>query len=715
MTSLNFCISTTSIYRVIYFHDFTTVNFNRTNFNIKDSTVINSFNWIFPHHNHTSVTSACRCRTQTFHLFIHGFCRGLDANFKEFNQTTMGRRQLFKHTRLYSSLKSPRDLTDFTAGPILVRTMYVRLGGPPRIRSLGLERLYSEEVYPFLRGGRMENNFGKNLSAPDRDSNLDLLVISSLVHYDSSTLDHATTEVGFFHVEMRCDDGDSEYEGVEPVETLKHHPTEIRTSISSSSAVGLNTTSALANYATEAAQHTYKRQKATHAEETKWRYAPPTPLVPMDVSPPPRRAPTDQSTNERGLPRPPREEMPRPSRESYGDQKPPYSYISLTAMAIWSSPEKMLPLSDIYRFITDRFPYYRRNTQRWQNSLRHNLSFNDCFIKIPRRPDRPGKGAYWALHPAALDMFENGSFLRRRKRFKLPKIEKEALEVGLATMQQSTTGITPNRHPQPTLLPGKSFSIDSIMQQQASETALPLHHPVVPHPVLPRVPFCPPPHFATAAATPPSFFHPHHPPVCLQQPPPGTTLFGAGCPISGGGGYVMHPAAAAIYCAALANNLAGLLLPPLKGPSGLVKPLALPAPTLSDATRHQGLALSPPQTPFLDVVDSSSSSSCGSEGNPAGGQMATTLGAAPRLLLTFNLRSAATGTGDTCVIMVWKNPVEGVDDCGVFDVEVCAVEVDCCEVMEVNNSVNGGCGDTEVEALGNSNTESGISSPYDGK
>ncbi|XP_076003113.1 forkhead box protein B1-like [Genypterus blacodes] len=111
--------------------------------------------------------------------------------------------------------------------------------------------------------------------------------------------------------------------------------------------------------------------------------------------------------------------MPRPGRNTYSDQKPPYSYISLTAMAIQSCPEKMLPLSDIYKFIMDRFPYYRENTQRWQNSLRHNLSFNDCFIKIPRRPDQPGKGSFWALHPSCGDMFENGSFLRRRKRFKV--------------------------------------------------------------------------------------------------------------------------------------------------------------------------------------------------------------------------------------------------------------------------------------------------------
>ena len=102
----------------------------------------------------------------------------------------------------------------------------------------------------------------------------------------------------------------------------------------------------------------------------------------------------------------------------------------------------MLPLSEIYKFIMDNFPYYRKNTQRWQNSLRHNLSFNDCFIKIPRRPDRPGKGAYWTLHPKAMAMFENGSLLRRRKRFKLEEEEKESLEPELDNTPDTLETVT---------------------------------------------------------------------------------------------------------------------------------------------------------------------------------------------------------------------------------------------------------------------------------
>ena len=99
------------------------------------------------------------------------------------------------------------------------------------------------------------------------------------------------------------------------------------------------------------------------------------------------------------------------------NNKPPYSYISLITMAINSSESKMVTLSDIYQYIMTLFPYYKENQQRWQNSIRHSLSFNDCFVKVPRTPDRPGKGSFWTLHPESGNMFENGCYLRRQKRF----------------------------------------------------------------------------------------------------------------------------------------------------------------------------------------------------------------------------------------------------------------------------------------------------------
>ncbi|KAM9330090.1 forkhead box protein E1 [Gastrophryne carolinensis] len=114
------------------------------------------------------------------------------------------------------------------------------------------------------------------------------------------------------------------------------------------------------------------------------------------------------------------EETPKGRRRKRPLQrgKPPYSYIALIAMAIANSSERKLTLGGIYKFITEKFPFYRDNSKKWQNSIRHNLTLNDCFIKIPREPGRPGKGNYWALDPNAEDMFDSGSFLRRRKRFK---------------------------------------------------------------------------------------------------------------------------------------------------------------------------------------------------------------------------------------------------------------------------------------------------------
>uniref|UniRef100_A0A6J0SPR7 Forkhead box protein D3-like n=1 Tax=Pogona vitticeps TaxID=103695 RepID=A0A6J0SPR7_9SAUR len=93
-------------------------------------------------------------------------------------------------------------------------------------------------------------------------------------------------------------------------------------------------------------------------------------------------------------------EPPRGLESGDLQDKPNQSYIALISTAILSSPEKKLLLSDIYQWIMDNYPYFKNKEKSWRNSVRHNLSLNECFVKAGRSDN--GKGHFWAIHPANL-------------------------------------------------------------------------------------------------------------------------------------------------------------------------------------------------------------------------------------------------------------------------------------------------------------------------
>jgi hypothetical protein len=101
------------------------------------------------------------------------------------------------------------------------------------------------------------------------------------------------------------------------------------------------------------------------------------------------------------------------------EPKPAHSYIGLIALAILSTPEKKLVLSDIYQWILDNYTYFHTRGSGWRNSIRHNLSLNDCFMKSGRSAN--GKGHYWTIHPANLEDFSRGDFRRRRAQRRVRK------------------------------------------------------------------------------------------------------------------------------------------------------------------------------------------------------------------------------------------------------------------------------------------------------
>ncbi|XP_074535633.1 forkhead box protein N1 [Halichoeres trimaculatus] len=96
--------------------------------------------------------------------------------------------------------------------------------------------------------------------------------------------------------------------------------------------------------------------------------------------------------------------------------KPIYSYSILIFMALRNSKTGSLPVSEIYSFMTEHFPYFKTAPDGWKNSVRHNLSLNKCFVKVENKNGNSSrKGCLWALNPAKVEKMQEELHKWRRK------------------------------------------------------------------------------------------------------------------------------------------------------------------------------------------------------------------------------------------------------------------------------------------------------------
>lgn len=147
-------------------------------------------------------------------------------------------------------------------------------------------------------------------------------------------------------------------------------------------------------------------------------------------------------------------------------RKPTHSYSSLISEAIRLSVKGQLTLAEIYTWLADKFPYFKAAGTGWKNSIRHTLSTNQKFVRVPRPAKESGKGAYWTIRDIDRPV---GKLLRKSSFSSKPSEEYSS------PRNSSTSGSSEYYE-----LPLINYDFNTTRQIQANQSAHSYHHVYLP-------------------------------------------------------------------------------------------------------------------------------------------------------------------------------------------------------------------------------------------
>ncbi len=130
--------------------------------------------------------------------------------------------------------------------------------------------------------------------------------------------------------------------------------------------------------------------------------------------------------------------------------KPTGTFASIIHKALVNLPRGRGTLGEVCNWVAGEWEWFRFNVDvGWQNSIRHNLSLNKAFLKVPRIPedDPESKGSVWIIDP------EEGPAFEEKQRRDTAKSGDKAKDVQQRREQRQRAGERPTGSQMPTKPP----------------------------------------------------------------------------------------------------------------------------------------------------------------------------------------------------------------------------------------------------------------------